>query len=73
MDKSIYDIFLMTSAREVELWKNAIFVFDTSSICELYNLTEATKVTMTGIFRSMKERIWLPAQTMYEYKKIGIK
>lgn len=59
----------MTSAREVELWKNAIFVFDTSSICELYNLTEATKVTMTGIFRSMKERIWLPAQTMYEYKK----
>lgn len=59
----------MTSVREAELWKEAVFVFDTSSICELYNLTETTKVTMTGIFTSLKDRIWIPAQTMYEYQK----
>lgn len=69
MDKSIYDIFLMTPVRESELWKNAFFIFDTSSLCELYNLTEETKITMTGILANLKDRIWIPAQTMYEYQK----
>ena len=47
----------MTPEREKELWKNSIFVFDTSSICELYNLTEDAKKTITDILLKLKDRI----------------
>ena len=69
MENTIFEIFVMTPEREKELWKNSIFVFDTSSICELYNLTEDAKKTITDILLKLKDRIWIPAQVMYEYLK----
>lgn len=69
MDKNIFEIYKMTPKREKELWENALFVFDTSSICMLYNLTEDTKKTMVEILGKFQDRIWIPAQAMYEYLK----
>lgn len=69
MDKHIYEIYDMTPQREHELWDKALFVFDTSSICTLYNLTEETKKTMVDVLGKFQERIWIPAQAMYEYLK----
>ena len=69
MDPKIYDIFCMTDKREEALWKDAIIVFDTSSIGDLYFLKEDAKETMVAIFQHLSDRCWLPAQVMFEYQK----
>lgn len=69
MDKRIFEIYNMTPQRESELWSKALFIFDTSSICKLYDLTEDTKKTMVDVLKRIQERIWIPAQVMYEYLK----
>lgn len=69
MDKRIFEIYTMTPEREKELWKKALFVFDASAICTLYYLTEDTKKTMVDILGKFRDRIWIPAQAMYEYLK----
>lgn len=69
MDKRIFEIYNMEPQRERELWSKALFIFDTSSICTLYNLTEDTKKIMVDVLRRIQERIWIPAQVMYEYLK----
>lgn len=66
---TIEDYFIMTPIREDALWKDAIIVFDTSSLCSLYDMTDDTKKTMMDIFTYLQDRIWIPAQVMYEYKK----
>lgn len=49
--------------------KNATIVFDTSSIGQLYYLTEETKKTMVDILNYLRDRIWMPAQVYLEYNK----
>ena len=51
------------------LVKNATIVFDTSSIGQLYYLTEETKKTMVDILNCLRDRIWMPAQVYLEYNK----
>lgn len=51
------------------LVKNATIVFDTSSIGQLYYLTEETKKTMVDILGCLKDRLWMPAQVFLEYSK----
>lgn len=51
------------------LIKNATIVFDTSSIGQLYYLTEKTKITMVDILNYLRDRIWMPAQVYLEYNK----
>lgn len=69
MDHRIKDIFKMTASREKALWQNAMFVFDTSAIGDLYFLTTTAKDKMVAILEHFKDRCWIPAQVMYEYDK----
>ena len=55
--------------QEEFLVKNATIVFDTSSIGQLYYLTEETKKTMVDILSCLKDRLWMPAQVFLEYSK----
>lgn len=55
--------------QEKFLVKNATIIFDTSSIGQLYYLTEETKKTMVDILNCLKDRLWLPAQVFLEYNK----
>ena len=55
--------------QEEFLVKNATIVFDTSSIGQLYYLTEETKKTMVDILCCLKDRLWMPAQVFLEYSK----
>lgn len=63
------DYFVMTPMREDILWEDAVIVFDTSSLCSFYDMTDGTKKTMMEILTYLQTRIWLPAQVMYEYRK----
>lgn len=59
----------LTPEREGSLWSEAIFVFDTSSICALYNLKSDSQKIVVDILERFKDRIWIPAQVRYEYLK----
>ena len=62
-------LHILTPEREEKLWSEAIFVFDTSSICALYNLKPDSQKIVVDILERFKDRIWIPAQVRYEYVK----
>lgn len=66
---NIINLLNIDAEQEEILVSNATIVFDTSSICQLYCLTEETKKTMVDILRSLKDRLWMPAQVFLEYSK----
>ena len=63
------DYYIMPEEREKSLWKDALIIFDTNAICAMYRMTKDTQKTMLDILDYLKERIWIPAHVLYEYKK----
>ena len=64
-----YDLYNMNSKREEALWRDAIIIFDTSSIGSMYYLVENDRKALCDILGYLKDKIVIPAQVMYEYKK----
>lgn len=54
--------------KEKLLWDSAIFVFDTSAICALYDLTLHHRQVVITILRYLSDRIWMPHQVLSEYR-----
>lgn len=63
------DYYILNKEREKNLWDNAIFVFDTSALCEMYRMSTRAKETMVEVLNFYKDRIWIPSHVFYEYKK----
>jgi hypothetical protein len=49
------------------LWENAIFVFDTNFLLDLYRVSHSTAKDFLNILEHLKERIWLPNQVVSEF------
>lgn len=69
MTENFWKIFHLDDGLKENLWKNADIIFDTSAICELYNMTNEAKETVCKILDTLSKRIWIPAHVMYEYLK----
>lgn len=63
------DYYILNKDREKNLWDNAIFVFDTSALCDMYRMSTRAKETMVEVLNFYKDRIWIPSHVFYEYKK----
>lgn len=52
-----------------ELWKNALFIFDTNTLTDIYRLPNSAKADFLKILSDdkIKDRIWLPHQVMLEF------
>lgn len=62
------DKYSKTEEEEKLLWKEAILIFDTSSLLNFYEYSEKTiKDIVNGIFSEFKHRLWLPFNVKYEY------
>jgi hypothetical protein len=59
--------FRPTQAQFEELWRNALFSFDTNVLLAPYRLNEATRVQLLRVLRHFKDRIWIPHQVALEY------
>lgn len=59
----------MNKCKEDKLWENAIIIFDTSSLCAMYDMTKDAMDAMTEILGFLNDRIWLPAQVLEEYHR----
>ena len=64
-----FDFYKMNKDREEALWRDAIIIFDTSSIGSMYYLVENDRKALCDILTYLKDKIVIPAQVMYEYKK----
>jgi hypothetical protein len=54
----------------MELWKNSIFVFDTSALLQFYYYSDnAKKNIFETTFEALKGRLWVPFHVGYEYLK----
>ncbi|MBC3541394.1 PIN-like domain-containing protein [Rufibacter sediminis] len=57
-----------------ELWKEAIFVFDTSAILDFYLLTKTQREAIyNDVFPKLAKRLWVPDHVKFEYSKNRIK
>ena len=68
--KKIFKEFYEYSDSELEeIWKNAIFIFDTSILNGLYRIPESSRKDFIKILESLKGRIWIPYHVLYEFHK----
>ena len=63
------ELYTFTNEKEENLWNDAVFVFDTSSVLEIYSCVNNAQQTIMKILEHFKDRIWIPAQVKYEYMK----
>jgi hypothetical protein len=67
MDINKYELSKET---EEEIWSNAMFIFDTSSLLNIYKLSEdACDDFFESIIKSLKNRIWMPYYVFFEFNK----
>ena len=64
------NIHILTNEKEKQLWDDAIFVFDSSALLDLYSLPQSTRATIRNdVFEKLKERLWIPSHVRYECSK----
>ena len=51
----------------INLWKSAIFVFDTNFLLDLYRVSNSTAKDFFSILEHLEARIWLPYQVASEF------
>jgi hypothetical protein len=51
------------------LWHEAIFVFDTNVILNLYSYPEAANNSLRAVLNALGERVWIPYQVAFEFHK----
>ena len=69
MKSSFAGYYRPTDKEFDELWKNCIFIFDTSVLLDLYRSTAKTRDVLLSILEKIKDRIWLPYQAGWEYQE----
>lgn len=70
---NIYNFEPLSQQDEDVLWQNAVIAFDTSALCNLYDLTEHYRGTMVKILSFLKDKIWIPYQVKAEYLRNRMK
>ncbi|QYS90861.1 hypothetical protein JJC04_13170 [Flavobacterium covae] len=70
MDRNIIKPYKITEDKETILWKDAIIVFDSSALLDLYYSPKSERQKIdTEIFTELKDRLWLPNHVQYEFLK----
>lgn len=70
MDRNSINPYRLTNEKEMILWKDAIIIFDSSALLDLYfsPKSERQKIDQE-IFTELKDRLWIPNHVQYEYLK----
>lgn len=68
--ENIYNKYYLSDEKTIEMLKNAIVIFDTSALLDLYYYSEVTlNVIFNNVFKYLKKRLWIPAQVYFEFLK----
>lgn len=52
-----------------QLWKNAIFCFDTNVLLDLYRYSEKTRAELVDIVGGYRDRVFIPHQVAFEFHR----
>lgn len=55
------------------LWENAVFVFDTNVLLNLYRYQESTTEQLIKVIEYLKDRVWIPYHVGLEYQRNRLK
>lgn len=55
------------------LWQDCVFVFDASSLLNVYAYSKPTRMAFMGLVGRLRERVWLPHQFAMEFQKGRVK
>lgn len=70
MDRNSISRYFINEERERKLWKECIFVFDTSALLNFYNYSLETKESLFYVvFPKLSGRLWIPNHVEFEYLK----
>lgn len=67
MKNKVREFIEPSNKEKQDLWEEAIFVFDTNVLLNLYRYSAKTRDALLNAFDSLKERVWIPYQVAYEY------
>ena len=67
--RTIYTPSVIDKETEMKLWDSALIVFDTCALLDFYYMTPDNQMIMSDILSYLSDRIWLPAQVVYEFNK----
>jgi len=71
MDRNVIKQFRIDKEKESILWDNAIIVFDSSALLDLYFLPKPERLKVNiEIFKKLKDRLWIPSHVQFEYLNI---
>jgi hypothetical protein len=69
MKNAIKEYLDLSEEEKKTIWENAVFVFDTNILLNLYRYTGSTRKNLLDSMKKLKDRIWLPYQVAYEFMK----
>lgn len=69
MKNAIGEYIELTDKEKQRLWNNATFIFDANIFLKLYQITGDARKVFFDSLEKIKERIWMPYQTAYEFMK----
>ncbi len=69
MRKTFSGYYLPTDDEFSELWDNCLFVLDANVLLGLYRYSPKTRDEIINIFKSIKDRLWVPHQAGEEYHR----
>lgn len=52
-----------------KLWDDAIFIFDTNVLLDIYRFSKNTKKTLINVIQFLDDRIWIPYRVAVEYHR----
>lgn len=68
--KNLFKSFYKLSEEEYEiLWQNAIFIFDTNILLNLYRYQSSTRDELLKVIEQLKDRIWIPNHVALEFQR----
>ena len=69
MKNTVEEFIELSQDEKKELWNNAIFIFDTNILLNLYRYSSETSKTLISYIKQLEERVWLPYYVAYEFMK----
>lgn len=61
--------YFYTSEQYKDIWENALFVFDTNALLNLYRYQEETKDEFLKVLETIADRIWIPHHVALEFQR----
>lgn len=70
MNINAIEFYTLSKSREEKLWKDSLFIFDSSALLGFYFIPENTRHEIyKNILNKLPNRLWIPFHVQYEYLK----